>query len=386
MFSQMIAGLRKEAEKVSGSNYAMLVNSPNKDLLASEISGSAAKDKYQVAAGILAIGGVGSVFGLAAANVAAASVAAGVQVGAATLSLASASTVLAGLGTVAIGATVLPVAAVAAIGLLATSAVALVISKSMGVDWDKGITAQGLAQKDDREGLVKFGASQTGLSDWLKGAKNLVVNSLKDRFSGPSMSQSVELESNAREQKYADYLSGIASSISNDVFASNETKSLAQIEASKAQSAVGNFKQSLLHSNKALDHQLGSFAKDKNSNVFSDYEVSDLLDHDEGKQNLVDRIGDVALAKFGVVLDPIKTHEALSQSRGNESFSGKILAVNEKSGLVLMSSGRGSASVHNLRDFANVPEVGKNADISYKQGKMQTGKEQAKERDSGLMR
>lgn len=354
MFSKMIAGLRSEAEKVSGSNYAMLMDHPNKGSIASEISGSSAKDKAMMSAGILAIVGTSGVFGLASANMAAASVAAGVQVGAATMSLASASSVLAGLGTVAVGAFVLPVATVVAVGLLATSAVALVISKAMSVNWSKGIDAQGLAQKNDREGLVNFGATQTGLSDWLKGAKNIAVNSLKDLFAGDRSLAS---------------LNKTALSASTD---------------GRAESSPAPVSMSLRSNNPKF--AAAPIKDKKNLNVFSDYEVSDLLDHDEGKQKLVDRIGDVALAKFGVVLDPIKTREALSQSRSNESFSGKILAVNEKSGLVLMSSGRGIASVHNLRDFAKSPEVGKNTDISYKQGKMQTGKEQAKERDNALTR
>ena len=330
MFSKMIAGLRSEAEKVSGSNYErLLVTLSQKDRgwgYVSQVTGENSAEKMQLGGAFLATGGVVGIMGLAAANQAAGIMVAGASGLAGTSALASISAALAGLGTVTVGATILPVATVVVLGAAVIGIVAMAVGKAMPIDFNKGHVVGRALQNNDVGALNQIGRDNVGISDWLKGAKNLVASSLKNRFSGAELTPSFE---------------------KSDLAAAGKSNAL---------------------------------------NVWNNYHISDLFDYDEGKQKLVDRIGDVALAKFGVVLDPIKTHEALSQSRGNESFSGKVLAVNEKSGLVLLSSGRGGASVHNLRDFANVPEIGKHADISYKQGKMQSGKEQSKERDSALTR
>lgn len=330
MFSKMIAGLRNEAEKVSASNYERLlttVSAKDKNFgYLHDVSGKARADRTLFSGGILGATGIVGIIGLAAANQAAGLAVAGVSGLAGTSALAGISTALAGLGTVAVGATVLPVATVAALGAAVAGIVVMAVGKAMPVDFDKGREVGQALKNEDKEALGQFGRDHVGISDWLKGAKNLVVNSLKDRFAGEK-------------------------SIESPV----KSASPAGLDASGVGSPAPN--------------------GDKPANAFDDYYISDLFDYPEGKQKLVDRIGEAALFKFDVILDPAKTHEALNQSRGNVSFSGKILAVNEKSGLVLMSSGRGGASVHNLRDFGQTPVIGQITDISYKQGKIQNVKD-----------
>lgn len=178
MFSDAIKRLRAEAELVSGANCMMLAEEYKKPYKHEYFN------KIQVTGLTLNAGGVLGVMGLAAANMAAASGSAGI--------LSSASTALAGLGTVAVGTTVLPAAAVIALGVgfvgVATLGIGT-LTKHMFKNpiYQAGIDDSELScaiRNDDRKTLNEIGARNTGIGDWLKGAKNLVVKSIRESIFG----------------------------------------------------------------------------------------------------------------------------------------------------------------------------------------------------------
>ena len=348
MFSKMIAGLRLEAEKVSGANCAMLANSRGKAWeLADKFSGQSAKNRATASGAALGMGGVLSLIGVAMANQAAGTVAMytgytavqtaafgavglSTSAGAFTTMLAGASATLAGLGTVAVGSAILPVATVIALGAGVAGVAVLGISRLMRIDRDKGHAITTALINDDRDSLNKIGRQDVGMSDWLVGAKNWVVKSLQDSL-------------------------GKGGGLS-----------------------VGSFSPDVNDPAKGL--AMAGYACDN-------YELEDLFgetfeESAKGQQAIVEKIGASMWEKLGVVVTDDKIHACLGGVRGDTTTIGKILDVDLKTGLVIQSLGRGQATVHNWKDFAQVPVVGQDASISYKAGKMQGAKEQGNELDS----
>ena len=153
MFSQMMAGLRAEAELVSASNASMLA----------ECRGMGRKDRTMVVGAGLGMGGIVGLMSIAMSNVAAASLGAGVTVGAFTTAMAAAAPVVAGLGSVAVAGALLPVATVAVLG----AAVA-------------GVAIMGISQfmSNERDVAIDSGNQKPSISDWIKGARNVIVKTL----------------------------------------------------------------------------------------------------------------------------------------------------------------------------------------------------------------
>lgn len=340
MFSKMMDGLRVEAEKVSGANCAMLANSRGKSWeLADKFSGQSAKNRAEASGALLGVGGVLSLIGVAMANQAAGTVAmyAGytavqtaalgavglsTSAGALTTMLAGASATLAGLGTVAIGSAILPVATVIALGAGVAGLAVFGIGQLMGTDRGKGEAIATAVENKDRDSLDKIGRQNVGMSDWLMGAKNFVTNSLRDTFSTSK----------------------------------NKTLERASV----------------------VENRMDAAEKYEMEDLFGDTFEESV----KGKQKIVEKIGSDIWDKHGVVVTDEKLHECLGETHGDSTAYGKILAVDLKSGLVTQSLGRGQATVHNLKDFQRVPVVGQDVSISYKGGKMQGAKEQGNERDS----
>jgi hypothetical protein len=320
MFSDTIAALKKEAEKVNEANLIMLQKS-NKSV--EVMSGAALKENIGNSGAAIATTGAAGIWTIAASNAAAANLAAGIGT---TGMMSTLSTTLMGLGTVGVGAAAIPVATVIAVGALTVGGTLLLASKLLKVDYEKAFNIENNHIDEIR--------GSTGIGDWIKGAKNIVVRGIKDVF------------------------------ISKDIVPP-EVAVLKDTAATKILDRVD---------------------KANSFNVFDDYDVSDHLDYQKGKDKLVDRIVMLAASKFGVNLDPEQTHKALGQSRGDAAYSGKILAVNEVSGLVLQSTGRGHATIHNLRDFANIPEVGQDINVIYKGGQLLAGKVMEHERTASLGR
>ena len=331
MFSKMIAGLRKEAEKVSGANYMLMADSHNiNSRLMDQVSGKDIQEKTKVAGVVMGAGGICGIFGLAMANQAAAFGTVGL--------LSSASTAFAGLGTIAVGTAVLPFATVAVLGVAVAGIATFGISQLMPVDINSGLNASEAAQANDREALYQLGRQNVGMSDWLRGAKNLVVKSLRENFLG-DRSLVIEAPLQATEKQV-------------------------QVAEKKAQAA------DLAKSGDALDL----------------YELEGLLSNSleesmKGQQGIVDLVAGDVWEKLGAVIPDDEIHKCLGGTRNNDTFQGKILDVDLKTGLVIQSLGRGRATVHNLRDFEKTPQVGQDASISYKSGKMQRPKDLGNERD-----
>lgn len=330
MFSNMIANLKKEAEKVGAANYLLLANSRDSSKpfdYIDVVSGRAARESTKFTGAFMGAGGILGLMGVAVANQAAALGTAGL--------LSSASAAMAGLGTVAVGTAVLPFATVAAVGVAVSGIAVMGISQLMSVDANKGFAANKAVEANDRDALAKLGSQNIGAADWLRGAKNFVVKSLRENFLG-------------------------------------DRHRLVETPAQEAvkQGALPMVK--LAHGDDAI----------------SMYELEDLLgesfeDSVQGKKRIVDLVAGDAWDKLGVVITDDKIHECLSQTRSNETCIGKILDVDLTTGLVTQSMGRGRATIHNLKDFDKVPVIGQEAEISYKGGKMQAPKDLGAEREAG---
>ncbi len=306
MFSKMMAGLRTEAEKVSASNAMMLEESYQKALLRDDRG----MNKTQATGlGLGMSGGLG-IMGLAMANQAAAL--GGVS------ALASASTALAGLGTVAVGAAILPVASVIAIGVGVAGVAALGIGSLMKLA-QRDANSIGREIRDNRD----FGHESASVSDWLKGAKNLVVNSLRDQFMG----KTIETRSN--------------------------------------------------------DSLVQSAEKSMGRDAVLDYEIANAVDDDLGKADIVEKLGAEIWDKYGVVVTDEEIKKSLGGERDNSNQTGKILKVDLEKGIIVQSLGQGRATIHPLKDFQRPPIEGQVATVAYKGGKMQEGREQGQEREGG---
>ncbi|MES2879194.1 MAG: hypothetical protein V4713_12290 [Pseudomonadota bacterium] len=321
MFSKMLTGLRAEAELVNAANCMMLANSHKQGWdLVDQVSGKAMKDRTTITGAAMGMGGIVGLMGVAMANQA-------VALGSAGL-LASASTALAGLGTVAIGTAVLPVATVVVLGTAVAGAVTMGIGSLMRENTEKAAHFENAIKSGDKEIMVKLSGERLGISDWLKGAKN---------FLGKVMTGRVQ-----------DLQTGI------------QFQAIEQATISAGASVEGH-------------------------DAVSAYELEDLFgnsveESDKGKQWVVEKVGSSVWEKLGVAVTDEKIHECLSGTRADTLNSGKILDVNIKTGLVIQSLGRGHATVHRLKDFATIPEVGQNADISYKGGQMRVAQELSQSR------
>lgn len=330
MFSTMIKELRQEAELASAANAMMLLNSRTQGWsLVDKLSGKSTKDRTLATGMGVGMGGVLSVVGVAMANQAAgmvgmyagmsaAQVAAASAVGLSTSAgtfttlLAGASTALASLGTIAVGASVLPVATVVALGAGVAGIAVMGVSAFMSVDHGKSVELSNALKANDKHAINEFGRSNLGVSDWLVGAKNFVSKALWQKHvtqEAPSVGQVQETASAAIEYELA------------DLFANT----------------------------------LGESERDK--------------------QALVEGIAGEMWDKHGVVVTNEKIHACLGDTRVNELSTGKVLAVDTKSGLVLQSIGRGQATVHKLKDFEKVPVVGQDITVQFKGGQMQKAPE-----------
>lgn len=343
MFSKMIAGLRTEAEKVSEANCLMLANSHEKKwVLENEMSGRTSITQVRDAGALLSGGGVLGLMGLTMANQAAGTVAmfAGATVaqtagwgaiglstsaGATTTMLAGASTALASLGTVAVGAAVLPVATVVVLGAMVAGLGTILVSQLMQEDQGKAATAEIALGRNDHEKLSKLARENIGITDWLKGAKNFVLKSLR--------------------QQHLD---------------------VGGMGVGPASTGVG------LIGDASQEYEL----EDLLANSFEESEIA--------KHALVDNIGANIWAKLGVVVTEDKIQGCLSKTRENIVNCGKILGVDLNTGLVIQSLGRGQATVHNLKDFEPVPVVGQDMTISYKGGKIQNSQGQGYGKTAGV--
>lgn len=193
MFSNLLQRLRLEAEKVSPTNAQLLARFHERDK--SEIHRRASGDRLQSAVERTSAGfGVGGMLGLVGfgmAQASASTVAAGVSASGIELALASAGTALGHLGTVAIAGAALPAAPIIALGVAAAGAAGLLISKMMPTSEERGrdatlfaeqylsaVTARNPDGHDDKIGVLA----------WLKGAKNLVVQGVRDFVRGHSTS------------------------------------------------------------------------------------------------------------------------------------------------------------------------------------------------------
>lgn len=76
--------------------------------------------------------------------------------------------------------------------------------------------------------------------------------------------------------------------------------------------------------------------------------------------------------RHDVVVAHSELSSCLGRDRKNACFSGPILEVDQDRGLVLQSMGRRQATVHLLKDFPEIPQVGSNMDITYRQGEFST--------------
>lgn len=292
--------LRLEAERVSEANKLMLLNTRVRDGwdLVDKYSGLAAQQKVAAGGVALSAGSLVGMMGVAMANQAAA-------LGTSTL-LGTASTALAGLGTVAVGATVLPVATVATLGASVTGIAILAASKLMRVDNEKGFAFEEAIRGRDGEGLKSLAKQDIGAMDWIKGARNFLVGSIKQQFFG-ERAQAVSVQN--KHDAMLEYEC-------EDLFANS-------LEESKL-----------------------------------------------GKQALVEKISSEIWDQHGVVVTDDKIHGCLGKTRDTEVAHGKILSVDKERGLVLQSIGRGQATVHSLKDFSKIPQIGAEMTISYRGGQM----------------
>lgn len=174
----MFERLRVEAERVSEANKMVLLNTKsrgNVDLV-DKFSGRAAQGKIQAGGVLVSAGSFLGLAGAAMANQAAALGASGL--------LATASTAMAGLGTVAVGSAVLPVATVATLGASVAGLAVVAASKLMRVNMERGFAFADALQHGDKEQLQSLAKNDLGLGDWIKGARNLLVNSFKQQSNG----------------------------------------------------------------------------------------------------------------------------------------------------------------------------------------------------------
>jgi len=171
----MFERLRAEAERVSEANKMALLHTKgrgNLDLV-DKFSGRAAQQRIQTGGILVSAGSFLGMAGAAMANQAAALGASGL--------LATASTAMAGLGTVAVGSAVLPVATVATLGASVAGLAVVAASKLMRVNMDKGFAFADALQQGDKAQLRSLAKTNLGLGDWIKGARNLLVNSFKQQ-------------------------------------------------------------------------------------------------------------------------------------------------------------------------------------------------------------
>jgi hypothetical protein len=236
--------------------------------------------------------------------------------------LSTASTAMATLGSVAIGSAVLPVATVAVLGTAVAGLALVGVSQFMKVDYEKAAQVESALKSNDRDTLAKIGREDVGIKDWLKGVGSVAVKLMRGQYLGSS-GKSIEAE------------------------------------------ALGDA---------SLDYEL--------EDLFS----TTVEQTKQAQAQLVEKISGDIYDRLGVVVTDDKLHACLGKTRNHGVSCGKILEVDTKTGLVIQSSGRGQATVHNLKDFKSVPLVGKDITVSYKGGAMQEPQEQGQSRFNGVGR
>ena len=88
------------------------------------------------------------------------------------------------------------------------------------------------------------------------------------------------------------------------------------------------------------------------------------------REKIVTGISENAFKKYGLPVSKERIHECLGRTHGNANYVGKILGVDEKSGLVFQSIDRSGVTVHNLSDFKKQPKIGSSESIKYVSGKL----------------
>ncbi|HEX7645807.1 MAG TPA: hypothetical protein VF450_00190 [Noviherbaspirillum sp.] len=174
MLANIIGKLREEAEKTSMTNAALLAHWKGEEKTAYIESGQASKDRIKALGLGSGMAGVMGIMLVAASNQAAA-------LGTSAM-LASVSTALAGLGTVAVGGTVLPAATVITLGVAAAGLAVTAVNELRSVDWGKGIeTARALSDRYERNAALDPNgpSKEVGLKNWVMGVKNMLVDGIK---------------------------------------------------------------------------------------------------------------------------------------------------------------------------------------------------------------
>lgn len=335
MFSKVLANLRSEAERISGANAELLADSLKKNKIAYEYSGSAAKDKVLNTGLGLGTGGAIGIMGMILSNPAATINSSGF--------LINGSNILASLGVVTVGvSTVLPVTAVIAFGASIVGIATIGVGIMMKENLDKGDEFDVAAMMNDRSALNKLGRENPGIGDWLSGAKNLVVKSIQE---------------NLLNERSSVMTAGI------DGYSSNGIGGIASRNNIPGMDAEARYAFFL--------------------NGFNDSLSENSLDIDDARQYFVANLADEILVKYGVIVSNESIDKVLGRTQENASYSGKLLAVDERNGLVIQSLGRGQGTIHNLKDFSKSPVIGQSTDIVYKGGKMQDSRSLSQERNSG---
>lgn len=322
--SGMFTRLREEAERASASNKMALFHTKQRQGLdaVSKFSGQSARTKMTVGGLGLSMGSYLGMMGIGIANQAATIGSAGV--------LSSASTALAGLGTVTLGTAVLPVATVVALGGAVAGIAILGASRLMNVDRSKGFALQRTLEEGDLKKFQALSNDSLGLKDWFSGAKSLLVSAFQR-----DAQKKMEIPENIKE--------------------------------------IGN--------PQSLDDKVFSI----------EYELVDLYGespekNQQRKQEIASQLGEKIWKEHNIVVTEDKIHSAFEGTRGNSDSYGKIIGIDKGQCLVIQSTGRGQATVHNLLDFGVMPKIGAEMMISYRGGQMRPPQEKGIGQTTGIGR
>lgn len=293
--------LRTEAERASQANLMLMAELKGEklDRVSDKVSGRSLQDGVALLGAGVSAGSLLGLVGMAAANQAAALGTGGL--------IASASTALASLGTVAVGVGVLPVATVTALGAAVTGIAVVALSKMLPVNHEKGAAVVSAIRDGDRDQLSDFGRESPRAVDWLKGARALFFKSNSERLLGD---QAPHAERAVRPDASLFYDMA-------DLFSGSEQESL------------------------------------------------------RNRQAFVEKLAGEIWEKTGAHVDFEALHSGLGKTRDEVTTVGRVVNVDKQRGLVVQSLGRGRATVHLLSDFANPPKVGSDISVSYKRGAMQ---------------
>lgn len=185
--SDLVASLRDAAQATTPTNAQLLAEWHKTDAqykYAQKVSGEKAREKGEILSAGLGLVGLLGMIGVAASNQSLGIATSHVSLALGASVLSGVGATLAGLGTVAIGGVVLPVATIATLGASVIGVVGLAISACRPVDQAKGqaaardkatdIVVNGVFDPAGRSGDIEVG-------NWITGAKNMIGSSV-DRF------------------------------------------------------------------------------------------------------------------------------------------------------------------------------------------------------------